>query len=47
MQADGGGWENINLTLTAGPLRNCTEAARLAIRVCVCERERKEERYAV
>ena len=41
MQADGGGWETINLTLTAGPLRNCIGAARLGI--CVCE----TERYAV
>lgn len=36
MQADGGGWETINLTLTAGPLRNCIEAARLGICVCLC-----------
>lgn len=42
MQADGSGWETINLTLTTGPLRNCTEAASLGICVfvfvCVCER---------
>ena len=36
MQADGGGWETINLTLTAGPLRNCIEAATPGICVCVC-----------
>lgn len=33
MQDDGGGWKTINLTLTAGPLRNCTEAAKLRISV--------------
>lgn len=36
MQADGGGLETINLTLTAEPLRNCIVAARLGICVCVC-----------
>lgn len=36
MQADGGGLETINLTLTADSLRNCIVAGRLGICVCVC-----------
>lgn len=44
MQADGSGWETINLTLTTGPLRNCIEAASsgICLCVCVCVKERHE-----